>query len=342
MPRYRIQISIALLLLAILVASAGAVLHSASNEIVVPIDRTALEPVKPKQVENVPPLAPAASEQTEPVTRSLALKLAPDARLIEQTQLGLLPRKGPNGERPADLYTRPVDPALASSPRPKLALVILNTGISEAMTAEAYLSLPPDVSFSVSPYAQDGERQIRNIRNRGHEVFLEVQSIAENPKQDDRGPYALDPNKNAEANRESLNWMMSRFTGYIGLVSDLIPQAATHDSIALLLKKETETRGLARLELVRSSNLSADPASQNKMDSSVERLITMLPGDRPSELRAVLDQLHTRLETDRKLIAVIEPGPLALDNLKEWIATYQSHEFDLVPLSAILRDMDRM
>lgn len=341
-PRYRIYISIALLLLAVLVASAGAMLHSAPNEIVVPIDRTALEPAKPKQVENVPPIAPATSERTEPVTRSLALKPAPDARLIEQTQLGLLPRKGPNGERPADLYARPVDPALASSPRPKLALVILSTGISEAMTAEAYLSLPPDVSFSVSPYAHDIERQIRNIRNRGHEVFLEVQSIAENPKQDDRGPYALDPNKNAEANRESLNWMMSRFTGYVGLLTDMIPQAAAHDGITLLLKKETETRGLAQLELVRFSNPLTDTESQNKMDSSLRRLITMLPGDRPSELKTALAQLYARFATDGKLIAVIEPGPLALDALKEWIAIHQSHEFDLVPLSAILRDMDRM
>jgi polysaccharide deacetylase 2 family uncharacterized protein YibQ len=342
MPRYRFYIAIALLLLAVLVGSAGAVLHSAPNEIVVPIDRTALEPAKLKPTENAPPIAPAAPEQAEPVTRSLALKLTPDARLIEQTQLGLLPRKGPNGERSADLYARPVDPALPTSPRPKLALVILSTGISETMTAEAYLSLPPDVSFSVSPYAQDGERQIRNIRNRGHEVFLEVQSIAENPKQDDRGPYALDPKKDAETNRESLNWMMSRFTGYVGLVTDLNPQAATHDGIALLLKQETETRGLARLKLVHSQHPTSESSPHDKEDSGIARLITMLPGDRPSELKAALEQLHARLETARKLIAVIEPGPLALDTLKEWLATYQSHEFDLVPLSAILRELDRM
>lgn len=338
MHRRRIFISLWLLALALLIAIAGGMFYSTPHELIVPIDRSVLDQMKVP--ESKP--SPDAVDKTHKDIRSPALSLAPDSRFLEETQVGLLPRKAKNGDWPADFYARPFDQSQLNSTRPKLSIVILHSGISEALTAEAYLSLPPDVSFSVSPYAYDAERQIRDIRNRGHEVFLEVQSIAANFKQEDRGPFTLDPKKDGDIIRENLYWMMSRFTGYVGLIADLTPQAATHDGIKTLLHNEVKMRGLAYMQLVRPDSTTLTLQKLDGDDAKLRDMILFLPGQKPSALTETLTMIETRLMSDRKLIALIDPAPLSLEILKDWLGQHQSRMFDLMPLSAVIRHKEQI
>lgn len=333
MHRSRIFLVLGLIALALLLAVSAAFLSPIPHEIVVPIDRSVLQQQKPKGRDELN-LADSPKSET---SRSRALAPVPDPRLIEKTEFGHLPRLAENGDRAANIYARPYEPTESLKRLPKLAFVLLRSGISETRTIEAYVALPPEVSFSVSPYAQDAQRQIRDIRNRGHEIFLDLPSKTEVSTREDRGPEALDPDKDVAINREHLYSMMSRFSGYVGFICDWTPVAFQTEPLRHLVHDEARQRGLALIHIVRPHSnalqLFDDPSDPSRRAPPM----MILPGDRPAELVSALQALPDRLKQDRRLIAFIDPGPLALDALKDWLIKRQSQEFDLVPLSALMR-----
>lgn len=336
MSRRRLFLSLGLLALAILIAIMSSFLYPHSREITVAIDRSVLD--APKKVDA--PIGIKAEPDESVTSHSLALKPVPDPRLIEKTSLGLLPRIADNGDRPADIYARKIDLTRLQSPVPKLAMIILRSGTSETVTAEAYLALPPDVSFSVSAYARDAERQVRDIRNRGHEVFLEVQSTADMISKEDRGPFALDPRLDVDTNRERLLWMMSRFSGYAGVIADMTPKARQSDPVRKLVADDIVPRGLLFLGLVRPDSQSL--AENREIDAQDRLSLLHVPGQRPMAIRAALDRAKAEFKPGGRYIIAIDPGPLAIGILKDWIASHQSNAFDLVPLSALMQNIEQM
>lgn len=333
MNRRRIIFSISLLVLGFLVALFGALMSPSPVQIAVPIDRSALDSPKTKKSD-----APSNRVSNEPeiVKKSVALSSAPDPRLIETTSLGHLPRKAENGERPADVYARPVDPERLSSQKSKLSIALIDMGLSQIMTAEAMISLSADVSFIMSPYASDAERQTRDIRNRGHEVFLAIQSKADRSSFEDRGPYALNPELDVDRNRDRLHWMMSRFSGYAGLIGDLSYSASQNQTLRELIQRETTSRGLSSLTLIRP-DYSAPQLAPDKKGEAQQPVLLVLPGERPEDLKGALQNLAIRMKTEPRIAALVNPGPLALETLKIWIDQNRDAEFDLIPLSALLR-----
>ena len=324
---------VGLMMLALLLAVIGAIFYDSSHEIIVPINRTALE----EKINQEPVSASAPMVASAERVRSIALKPAPDPRLIEVTPFGLLPRKAINGDKPFDIYSRPPDQPTGNSNLPKLSIVLIRSGISESLTTEASVVLPPEVSLSISPYATDVERQIRDIRNRGHEIFLDVVSKATDSYRDDRGPHALDLLEKQGDRRERLLWMMSRFTGYAGLIGDIQEIDGRPTSLPSIIIQETRTRGLAYLELPQSRHSAAAVEPEASNESSLQLPVVVLAGERPDDLAEALKGLDAKFKKDTKLIAVIDIGPLALDSLKGWLTKHMSSEFDLVPLSVLMR-----
>lgn len=240
MTQRRLLFSFAYLALAILLVLSIVFPFLIKPEVVARIDRSILEKREsPNEMLDTPLTASSDSP------RSLALKPAPDPRLIEKSGNYMLPRIAENGDRAAEIYARPYDVARATNAnRPKLSIVIYRAGIGETMTAETYLALPPAVSFAISPYASDPDRQIRDIRNHGHEVFLEVLVKADKTKREDRGPLALDPDAGNEINRDRLYKKMSRFSGYAGLLGDVTSAIKPNGSALSLMISEAKSRGL--------------------------------------------------------------------------------------------------
>ena len=78
---------------------------------------------------------------------STALTPAPDARLVEKSRFGPLPRRGRDGATPARVYARPpaLEPAFKPG-TPRVAILVAGMGLDGAATDEAIQSLPPEVS----------------------------------------------------------------------------------------------------------------------------------------------------------------------------------------------------
>jgi uncharacterized protein len=124
------------------------------------------------------------------VERALDVRLnaAPDPRLVETSRTGPLPRVGPDGARPFEVYARPVllDPKLKSG-APRIALMVGGLGLSAEASEAAIAKLPGAVTLGFAPYGAAIEERAAEAREAGHEIVLQA------PMEDFRKEAAIRP-----------------------------------------------------------------------------------------------------------------------------------------------------
>ncbi|MGZ8409232.1 MAG: divergent polysaccharide deacetylase family protein, partial [Hyphomicrobium sp.] len=141
---------------------------------------------------------------------------APQPALVEQGPYGLLPKIAPDGREPWQVYARPSD---VRDTRPRIAIVITEIGLSTAASQEAIRRLPPEVTLSVDPYANEPDKWAPKARGAGHEIWLSLPLETDEFPFRDAGPMALLTNLSVEDNLERLQRVLGRCTGYVGVAS---------------------------------------------------------------------------------------------------------------------------
>ncbi len=111
------------------------------------------------------------------VAKALGVRLAPapDARIVENSKYGLLPRVGIGGERPFEVYARPVvlDPSLEAG-SPRIALVVGGLGLNAEGAQNAIAKLPSAVTLGFAPFGATIEERAAEAREAGHETALQA------------------------------------------------------------------------------------------------------------------------------------------------------------------------
>jgi len=266
-----------------------------------------------------PAIVPRESSIAQPKGR--ALRPAPDPRLIEALPIGLLPKIGEDGARPADIYARPILPvsgAMAEAPR--IAILMTGGGIGHLATVEAMVKLSPDISIALSPYSSDIDRQAADIRSEGHEVFLDLPVSQPGQPYGGAGPIALGDQFDAEINQSRLRWAMSRFTGYVG-VAGHFQDRLKGNGIASASLSEIAARGLVLFDM-------GGGAKPITLDSDL----------RSKAIDGALQNLEDAARQSGTAIGLAGTTPLAIDRLKNWSASLAARGFRLVPVSTLLHD----
>lgn len=250
---------------------------------------------------------------------------APDPRLVERTRFGPLPRIGPDGARPAQVYGRPA----ATKPGPKIAIILGGLGIGQSATADAVVKLPPGVTLAFAPYGTDLERTVARAREDGHEVMLQVPMEPFDYPDNDPGPHTLTTQAKPQENIDRLHWVMGRFTGYTGIMTFMGAKLTADETALAPILKEVAGRGL----------LVVDDGSSSRS--------TLKPG--PTTLRAaMLDAVPRADAIDRELAkleaAARERGsavgsanalPVAIDRIARWAKTLEERGVQLVSANAL-------
>lgn len=257
---------------------------------------------------------------------------APDPRLIEIIPEGALPVRGEEGATPLRVYARPLPPRSITEPRsPMVSLILRGAGIGQLATLEATLRLSPDISFALSPYAREIGRQLDEIREEGHEVFLDIPIMARDQGLEDVGPKALIPAAGEAENLAHLKWSMARVTGYAGLVA--LPAAGEMVSADLkdLLAKQAETRGLGLI-----AHAPTEPSSQAVRQEQATIDVVIARDASAATIDSALARLTTRAKNNGSAIGVAVVTPLAIERLRKWSEGLTDQGVRLVPASAIL------
>lgn len=260
---------------------------------------------------------------------------APDPALIETTASGPLPKIGKDGRKPMTVYARPFD---ANDKRPRIAIIVTGLGLRETISNRAIETLPGSISLAFSPYGNDLITLARKARKRGHEVLLSLPMQSNNMALNDSGGRALLVSAGETDNLKRLHWVMSRFTGYVGLMG-LAGQGFTGKREELTpVWRDLAARGVFYLSH-KDGALGTLPDAMPLTTAPVTYVLDRVPS------RQLIELQMRRAEEEAKraghVIVQVRAYPLSLQIIREWVASLSGKSLVAVPVSAVVKTAAR-
>ncbi len=287
-------------------------------------------PPTPQKTANTENHADKKAEKTP----SPALVAAPIEGLFVMEGDGVLPIiREKDGLTPFEAYRRP----FPATDGPKIALVVLDIGLSPEASAAAIKTLPPEASLVISPYADALDTLQAQARGQGHELWLSLPLESSAVPSPDPGAKAIYLNASMERNKERLLWTLGRTIGYAGVAAITPSPVLASESQARRLLGNVFSRGLAL------ADLSEKPAKTAKTEASMGESPYIGGGlfadshSDPESLRETLDLAARKAFKDNSAVVVIHPYPASLKEVQKWIAGLENQGITLAPLSALTK-----
>jgi polysaccharide deacetylase 2 family uncharacterized protein YibQ len=256
-----------------------------------------------------------------------------DPALVEMTSEGPLPRIGSDGRLPMVTYARKVD---TKETRPRIALVVSGLGISPETTTAMLDGLPPGVTLGFSPYGENLQGLVSLARGNGNEVVLELPLEPYDFPNTDPGPNTLLAGASAASNGTRLRWLLTRFTGYAGLLGSEGGKFLSNASDVRMLIDAIKGRGLYFADNGASDQSVARDASRAAGAHFVR--VDFRVDANPS--RDLIEKSLLSLEKVAMMkgtaigITAVYPGTAG--QISAWANELEQKGFALVPLSALL------
>lgn len=257
-----------------------------------------------------------------------------DPDLLEETEHGAIPRMSGTGLRPFDTYSRPA----VTTGKPRVAIVVSGLGLNFEGTQQAISRLPEDISLAFAPYGRTLDRTVTAARSEGHEIFLEVPLEPFDYPDNDPGPDTLLTGQPPRENMARLFKVMSRFSGYAGIVNHMGARFTASGSDFGPVMEELGARGLGYID-DGSSNRSLAPqlASANRVPfARVDLPLDINPSR--AAIDKALSELEARASKSGGAIGIISALPVSIAAVSEWAAALADRGYDLVPASALMGD----
>jgi polysaccharide deacetylase 2 family uncharacterized protein YibQ len=295
---------------------------------------------EPKQVIKIEQ-APASGtggpvDATAPTAISLVAAngvVISDPALVEMGDEGPLPKIADDGRRAMDVYARPAD---KSDPRPKIAIVVGGLGLGEAPTNAALERLPAGVTLAFTPYGSSLQGIVSTARAKGHEVLLEVPLEPYDYPENDPGQDTLLTGAQAEENPGRLRRVMTKVTGYSGLIASQGAKFLASEPDLQALLRATSGRGLYFVDTGQAEQSIAREVA------SVESA-AFARGDRHIDRNPTREAIEKEFVTLEELakqrgsaIGVAGAYPVTIDRVTAWASSLEEKGIALVPVSALI------
>lgn len=297
----------------------------ATLQVLGPVSRPALL-ATPTVPTPIPPPTPAVKAEWD------GRIAKPDPALLEPSRAfptAGLPRIGANGRLPRRAYRRPVPPPGA---RPRIALLLAGLGLAAADSRTAIDRLPGVVSLAFSAYTPNPEALLEAARSRGHEMLASVPMEADGYPWNDAGPRSLLTGNLPAANRENLEWAMSRLQGYVGVTG------ASDGLRGERFADQSSSFGFVLEEAARRGLIYVDPRPGAPAPAGAGRTVDVVIDDPATraDIEAKLALLE-RLARDRgSALGLAGPlRPATVERIAAWTQEVEKRGYELVPVSAL-------
>ena len=279
------------------------------------------------------PVAEAAS--LSPAVSLIAANgaIISDPELIEMTPDGPLPKIARDGRTPLSTYGRRPDP---SDTRPRIAIIVGGLGMSLSTTQAAVDTLPPGVTLAFSPYGSELQGLVSAARGNGHEVTLEVPLEPYDYPNNDPGQNTLLAASPLTDNAARLKWVMSRVTGYAGLINNEGAKFLASQKDTKMLLEDAQRRGLYFLDSGNSDqSLARDAARMTgvhfaRADVTVDRIVA-----RDAIEKELADLEKTAMQKGFA-VGVAQAYPTSIEMIRFWAKGLEQKGFALVPVSGVV------
>lgn len=254
--------------------------------------------------------------------------------LVEMSRHGPLPVIAPDGRRASEAYSRS---GAAPAPNvPRVAVLIGGMGLSVVTSETAIDRLPAEVSLAFAPYGGDIERLTGRARQAGHEVLLHMPMEPYDYPDNDPGPHTLLTGLDRAQNRDRLHWVMSRFTGYVGVVNYMGARFTASDEALRPFLGELRDRGLFFVDDGSSPRSLADGVAQDigLAFAGADIVVDSVPS------RAAIDEALAKLEARAleagSALGVASSLPVSIDAIRDWAKGLEARGVALVPVSSLV------
>jgi hypothetical protein len=264
-----------------------------------------------------------------------AQKAPAGQQFLETTRHGAIPTIAPDGARPLTLYAHPRQLPADKTGAPRIAVIVGGLGISATGTAEALAKLPAPVTFAFAPYGSDLEHLAERARTANHELLLQAPMEPFDYPDNDPGPQTLLTSLSSDQNIERLHWQMSRFQGYVGIVSYMGARfTASEPSLAPVLR-ETAKRGLIYVDDGASPRSVAGQlaGSQNLPFAKTDVVVDAVPT--PAEIDRALARLEMAARDHGIAVGLATALPGTVTRIAEWAKKVEARGFVLVPITMV-------
>jgi uncharacterized protein len=260
-----------------------------------------------------------------------------DPRLTETSKHGPLPKVAADGARPSEAYARPVKPLAGKPNAPRVAIIVGGLGIGAAATADAIGKLPGPVTLAFAPYGGNLVELAARARSEGHEILLQVPMEPFDYPDNDPGPQTLLTALDAAANIDRLQWVMSRFQGYVGIANTMGARFTSSEPALAPVLREAAKRGLIYLDDGSSQRSVAGQiaAADNLLFAKADLTIDAVPT--PADVERALGRLETIARERGVAIGVAGTVPVAIERISKWAKGAEGRGVLLVPISAVAK-----
>ena len=284
----------------------------------------------PDSVKPATPLpAPPANE-----SGSVTLPEVPVAELVEQSQYGPLPKVATDGRRPIEVYARPSSYAgSGAGGPPRVAVLLVGLGLPDSPPASVIKGLPGPVSIAYGAYGRSLQDAVKYARADGHEVLLQIPLEPNDYPKVDPGPHTLLTTLPPEENMKRLQWLMSRYAGYVGVTNQMGSKfEAAQDSLTPVLE-EVKRRGLLYID---DGSVPGSTTGQIGSTIGLDFGVASVQID-GADVAKQLAQLEATAKEKGAASGVAKVKLGTAKQLADWAAKLQSKGIVLVPVSAVVR-----
>jgi polysaccharide deacetylase 2 family uncharacterized protein YibQ len=281
-----------------------------------------------------PPPPPPPPTIPDNETGSITLPEVPIAELVEESQYGPLPKVAADGRRSSDVYARPSRYVVAKAgDPPRIAILVTGLGLPGSPPGDVLKGLPAPVSVAYGAYGRNLQDGVKQVRADGHEVLLQIPLEPDNYPSVDPGPHTLLTTLPPEENLKRLQWLMSRYTGYVGVTNHMGAKfEATSASLAPVLE-ELKRRGLLYID---DGSVQESTAGQIAGAIGLDYSVVSVQID-AGNVAKQLAQLETTAKERGAAIGVAKATPATIKQLADWANKLEAKGFVLVPVSAAVR-----
>ena len=250
----------------------------------------------------------------------------------EETENGILPVIASDGRLPWIEYSRNFK---RSDRKPRIAIIISNLGLSSTYTAIALKMMPKNVTLSFSHIAPKLKNWVREARQNGFEVLIDLPMEPIGFPQNDPGRDTLLTTLNEVENLNRLEHIMLQAGGFAGLLATHGSKFTLSSEVLLPILKSIKARGLLYVDS-RSTSRSVGP----ELSSSIQlpRAFNNIFIDKNPSARNIntkLKELEIIAKKTKFAVAIAQPLPITLELLNNWVKGLKAKGIALAPVSAI-------
>ncbi|MEX0954687.1 MAG: divergent polysaccharide deacetylase family protein [Rhizobiaceae bacterium] len=272
----------------------------------------------------------------DPSAKGQNLRVAhlPDRALIEETELGPLPVRAPDGRRSFDVYARPWSGARGA----RVAIVIGGLAVSQTGTQAAVETLPPEVTLAFASGGNSIDRWMQTARQQGHEILIQVPMEPFDYPNVDPGRNTLTVDAGAAENAERLHIALSRTTNYAGVMNYLGGRfVADQESLAPVMNELAE-RGLMFLDDGTSARSLAEQLASSARGPYAAADLYIDGVRERGEILKKLDEAERTARAKGYAIAIGSAFDVTVSAVIEWMNEARKRGIEIVPVSALAND----